>query len=245
MRAAFAAVLLAACSQSMPAEDRPKVDILTGLPLFFGEGEIGDVLGGTASRSPLLDALERDWTLQPLDVARRPQLAQVDRLLIIQPQALAPDELVEIDRWVRRGGRLLILADPDLRWPSTLPSGDPRRPPPASLLSPLFTHWGVTLLPTTGLSPVAEDLEGRNVVFDSPGRWEVKGEKCAPASLRVLKCSIGKGEAILVSDVDFANPLWATATNGRNYAALDALMARVWPKDGQPDAEQNKYKPPG
>ena len=245
MRAAFAAVLLAACSQSMPAEDRPKVDILTGLPLFFGEGEIGDVLGGTASRSPLLDALERDWTLQPLDVARRPQLAQVDRLLIIQPQALAPDELVEIDRWVRRGGRLLILADPDLRWPSTLPSGDPRRPPPASLLSPLFTHWGVTLLPTTGLSPVAEDLEGRNVVFDSPGRWEVRGEKCAPASLRVLKCSIGEGEAILVSDVDFANPLWATATNGRNYAALDALMARVWPKDGQPNAEQNKYKPPG
>ncbi len=245
MRAAFAAVLLAACSQSMPAEDRPKVDILTGLPLFFGEGEIGDVLGGTASRSPLLGALERDWTLQPLDVARRPQLAQVDRLLIIQPQALAPDELVEIDRWVRRGGRLLILADPDLRWPSTLPSDDPRRPPPASLLSPLFTHWGVTLLPTTGLSPVAEDLEGRNVVFDSPGRWEVKGEKCAPASLRVLKCSIGKGEAILVSDVDFANPLWATATNGRNYAALDALMARVWPKDGQPDAEQNKDKPPG
>ena len=245
MRAAFAAVLLAACSQSMPAEDRPKVDILTGLPLFFGEGEIGDVLGGTASRSPLLDALERDWTLQPLDVARRPQLAQVDRLLIIQPQALAPDELVEIDRWVRRGGRLLILADPDLRWPSTLQSGDPRRPPPASLLTPLFTHWGVTLLPTTGLSPVAEDLEGRNVVLDSPGRWEVKGEKCAPASLRVLKCSIGKGEAILVSDVDFANPLWATATNGRNYAALDGLMARVWPKDGQPDAEQNKDKPPG
>ncbi len=245
MRAAYAALLLASCSQSMPAEDRPKVDILTGLPLFFGEGDVGDVLGGTATRSQLLDALERSWTLQPLDVARRPQLAQIDRLLIIQPQALAPDELVEIDRWVRRGGRLLILADPDLRWPSTLPSGDPRRAPPASLLSPLFTHWGVTLHPTTGLSPVAEDLEGRTVVFDSPGRWEVKGEKCAPASLRVLKCSIGKGEAILVSDVDFANPLWATATNGRNYAALDALMERVWPKEAQSDAEQNENKPPG
>jgi len=245
MRAVLAALLLASCSQSMPAEDRPTVDVLTGLPLFWGEGDVGDVLSGTATRSPLLDALGRDWTLQPLDVARRPQLAQVDRLLIIQPQALAPDELVEIDRWVRRGGRLLVLADPDLRWPSTLPSGDPRRAPVASLLSPLFAHWGVTLLSTSGLSPVAEDLEGRNVVFDSPGRWEVKGGKCAPVSLRVLKCSIGKGEAILVSDVDFANPLWATATNGRNYAALDALMTRVWPKDAQADAEQNKDKPPG
>jgi hypothetical protein len=193
----------------------------------------------------LLDALERNWTLQPLDIARRPQLAHVDRLLIIQPQALAADELVEIDRWVRRGGHLLILADPDLRWPSTLAHGDPRRVPAVSLLSPLFAHWGVALLSTTGLSPIAEDLEGHNVVFDSPGRWEVKGKKCAPVSVRMLECSIGKGEAILVSDVDFANPLWATATNGRNFAALDALMARIWPKDAQSEVEQNKDKPPG
>jgi len=245
MRAVFAAVLLASCSQSMQAEDRPTVDILTGLPLFWGEGGVGDVVRGTANRSQLLEALERNWTLKPLDVARRPQLAQVDRLLIIQPQALAPDELVEIDRWVRRGGRLLIFADPDLRWPSTLPSGDPRRAPAVSLLSPLFAHWGVRLLSTKGLSPAAEDLEGSNVVFDRPGRWAVKGEKCAPVSSRVLKCSIGKGGAILVSDVDFANPLWATATNGRNYTAFDALMTRAWPKDAQSDEEQNKDKPPG
>ncbi len=245
MRAAFAALLLAACSQPMPAEDRPKVDILTGLPLFWGEGDVADVLSGSAHRSPLLDALGRRWTLQPLDVARRAALSKVDRLLIIQPQALAPDELVEIDRWVRRGGRLLVLADPDLRWASTLPAGDPRRAPMASLLAPLFDHWGATLVPTSGLSPAAEELEGYNIVFDSPGSWEVKGQKCAPTSLRILKCSIGKGEAVLVSDVDFANPVWATTTSGRNYAALDALMARVWPRGEGAGPEQNKDKPPG
>lgn len=245
MRAAVAAFLLAACSQPMQAEDRPTVEVMTGLPLFFGEGDIGDVLQGTARRSPLLDALERNWALQPFDVARRAQLSKVDRLLIIQPQALAPDELVEIDRWVRKGGRLLVLADPDLRWPSTLPEGDPRRAPAASLLSPLFDHWGVTLLPTSGLSPVAEALEGYNVVFDSPGNWEVKGKKCAPVSARVVKCTIGKGEAILVSDVDFANPVWATATNGRNFSALDALMTKLWTKDTTATQEQRGGAPPG
>lgn len=245
MRAAFAALLLAGCSQPTPAEDRPDVSVLTGLPLFFGEGDIGDVLRGTAQRSPLLEALDKTWTLHPFDVAHRAELAKVDRLLIIQPQALAPDELVEIDRWVRKGGKLLVLADPDLRWPSQLPAGDPRRAPSASLLSPLFDHWGVTLLPTTGLSPTAEQLEGHNVVFDSPGVWEVKGQKCAPASLRVLTCDIGKGHAILVADVDFANPVWATATNGRNYAALNALMARVWGEKTESGTEQIKDAPPG
>lgn len=245
MRAALAALLLTACSQPKSAEVRPTVDVLTGLPLFWGEGGIEDVLSGATRRSPLIDALDKSWTLQPMDVARRKELSRVDRLLLIQPQALSPTEVFEIDRWIRRGGRALILADPDLRWPSILPEGDPRRPPPASMLSPLFRHWGLELLPTTGLSPVAEPIEDLNVVFDSPGSWNVKSKQCVPASARIIRCTIGKGEVVLVSDVDFANPTWAQTTGGRNYAALNALMAKLWPEDWQYEAEQRKDKPPG
>lgn len=245
MRAILAALLLASCTQPTPVEERPTVDVLTGLPLFFGEGDVQDVLQGTVRRSPLVDALDRTWTLQPMDVARRKELSRVGRLLLIQPQALSPTELFEIDRWVRRGGRVLILADPDLRWPTTLPEGDPRRPPASSMLSPLLRHWGVELLPAAGLSPVAEPVEGLSVVFDSPGTWALKGRDCESVSVRIVRCAIGKGEAVMVSDVDFANPSWAVATSGRNYDAINALMQKLWPEDWGPEAEQRKDKSPG
>lgn len=245
MRSAFAALLLIGCSQPTPVDDRPAVDVLTSLPLFWGEGGVDDILSGAARRSPLLGALEKSWTLRPMDVARRKELSQVERLLLIQPQALSPTENFEIDRWVRRGGKVLILVDPDLRWPSALPQGDARRPPTTSMLSPLLRHWGVELLAPTGLSPVAEPIEGISVVFDSPGSWDTKTEACERQSPRIVRCSIGKGEAVMVSDVDFANPAWAATTNDRNFEALSALMAKLWPDESSPDAEQRRDKPPG
>lgn len=245
MRAAIAALLLlAGCSNAEPAQNQQTVDILTALPLFWGEGDVADVLQGSARRSPLVDALGRKWVLRPIDVARRAQLSKVEHLLIIQPQALAPDELVEIDRWVRRGGRALILADPALNWPSSLPQGDPRRPPVAALLDPLFAHWGLKLVPWVGLSPVAEQLQGVGVVLDAPGAWEVTGSKCEAETLRIARCTIGKGEVLLVADVDFAHPRWAQTTSARNYEALDALMARLWRDQDSVEAEQKKDKPP-
>ena len=63
-------------------------------------------------------------------------------LLLAQPRALAPAEMVKLDSWVRDGGKLLILADPALQWGSLYPLGDKRRPLFTSLLSPLFSHWG-------------------------------------------------------------------------------------------------------
>ena len=244
MRAALAALLLAGCSQAQPVENRPTVDVLTGLPLFWGEGDVADILQGTTTRSLLVDALDKHYELRPMDIARRAQLSKVDRLLIIQPQALAPDELVEIDRWIHKGGRALFLADPALNWPSTLPKDDPRRAPVASMLDPLFLHWGLKLVPWVGLSPVAEPLEGVSVVFDAPGAWEVTGSTCVADTLRVARCQIGKGEAVLVSDADFVHPRWAQTTSGRNYAALEALMARLWPEAPTDEAEQRKDEPP-
>lgn len=245
MRAAFAALLLAGCSQAQPAQDRPTVVVATGLPLFWGEGSVTDVLSGASQRSPLITSLEKSWTIEPADILRRKQLSRIDRLMLIQPQALTPTELVEVDRWVRRGGRILILADPDLRWSSTFPEGDPRRPPTASLLGPLLTHWGVELTPPAGLSPAAETIEGLNVIFDSPGTWELKNDDCTSITRRIARCVIGKGEAILVADVDFADPKWTAATSGRNVAALDSLMRNFWAETSSEKMEQEKNKPPG
>ena len=50
-------------------------------------------------------------------------------LLAAQPQALTAERLVALDDWVRAGGRLVLLADPSLRWESSRPLGDRFRPP--------------------------------------------------------------------------------------------------------------------
>ena len=57
------------------------------------------------------------------------------------PLAQTAENLVALDQWVRGGGRVLLLADPMLEWPSERPLGDPLRPPPmfmdTGLLAPL------------------------------------------------------------------------------------------------------------
>ena len=45
------------------------------------------------------------------------------------PLAQPAEDLVALDDWVRGGGRVLLLADPMLEWPSKRPLGDPLRPP--------------------------------------------------------------------------------------------------------------------
>ena len=60
-----------------------------------------------------------------------------------QPLAQPAEDLVALDDWVRGGGRVLLLADPMLEWPSKRPLGDPLRPPPMFMDTGLLAHWGL------------------------------------------------------------------------------------------------------
>jgi ABC-type uncharacterized transport system involved in gliding motility auxiliary subunit len=66
-------------------------------------------------------------------------------LLMAHPLAQPAEALVALDAWVRGGGRLLLLADPMLEWPSERPLGDPLRPPPMFADTGLLKHWGLRL----------------------------------------------------------------------------------------------------
>jgi len=157
----------------------PRVSLFTALPLMWGEGDPGDVLSGRAKRSAMLDGL----SVRAIDAVSADTLGR-DVLVVAQPRAMAPDELVALDAWVRGGGRAVIYADPRLDWPSLYPLGDRRRAPPVTLLDPLLSHWGVRL-----------DLgEG------TAGRWQ-RGP-CAAIDAVTIDCPIGKGRAVLVADAD-------------------------------------------
>lgn len=162
---------------------KPRLLLLTSLPIVFGERF------ALQAGSPLLARLERDYEVVPIAAAEPGLLAGHDRLLMAHPRAQPAELLVALDAWVRGGGRVLLLADPKLEWDSAKPLGDLSRPPPYFADTGLLLHWGVRL-DATGAS------QGQLVATGAGCRVESGG--------LVARCRVGKGEARIVADADFA-----------------------------------------
>lgn len=195
-----------------PTSDTP-VTMLSGLPLrWVGEGDLAAMLRRGAADDPALVRLERTHHIALVDSLADHVPPASAALLLAHPRALAPQDLVAIDAFVRGGGRAVILADALSGWPAPHPTGDSRNPPVTSLLTPLLDHWGITL----GAAPAGEtaahdvDVDGRRLRLFSAGRFEASPPGCTrQADARILHCRVGAGEAWLVGDADllFA-PLW-------------------------------------
>ena len=200
--------------------DRPTLMLLTTLPLLFGESFGLEKMG-----SPALKALETRYSVRPVAVADARTLAQGRLLLMAHPLAQPAEALVDLDRWVRRGGRLLLLADPALDWHSELPLGDALRPPPAFADTGLLKHWGLRLDAPDGRGPRLRKLAGRDVLTASPG--ELVG-KCAVTPDRIVaRCRIGKGEVTVIADADFLNVAELDGPTGQNLGAMLAELAAL------------------
>ena len=214
---AAAAFSTSGCQQTetRPQAQRPILLLLTSLPIVFGE-EFS--LEGTGS--PALSALETRYRVVPISVTDKFELAKGRLLLMAQPGAQAPENLVVLDKWVRRGGRVMVLADPMLEWPSKRPLGDRLRPPIMFTDTGLLGHWGLRLDAPDERGPVERKLAGRNIVAISPGA--LLG-KCEIADDRlVARCQLGKGQATVVADADILNG--ETDGSKRN---LDALLTEL------------------
>ena len=197
-----------------PVAERPALLLASALPLVWGELGPFDPESRPAAA---FVALDREFDVRPVDVLDAESLAGFRLMLLAQPRALAPTELVAVDAWVRRGGRLLVLADPDLAWPSRVPLGDVRRPPSASLLAPLLDHWGLRLEPAPARGAVDVRLrdgeETRRLVLDRPGRFHASSQACRTGGREFLAfCTIGAGKAVLIADADLLrDDLWTGA----------------------------------
>lgn len=199
---AVAAVLFAfARPQSKPAqapavEQRPTLLLLTSLPLMFGEDF--SLEGGG---SPALAALQKRYRVMPISVSSPAELAKGKLLLMAQPFAQPAEDLVALDAWVRHGGRLMLLADPLLEWPSDKALGDATRPPPMFADTGLLGHWGLRLDAPDQRGAKRSQLGGQPVLAMSPGM--LYGTRCAISSDRfVAHCAIGAGQATVIADAD-------------------------------------------
>ena len=200
-----------------PPAAKPTLMLLTSLPLVFGE-QFGLEGGG----SPALTALETRYAVTPVGVADGETLEQGKLLLMAHPLAQPAEALVDLDRWVRQGGRLLLLADPLLEWPSERPLGDTLRPPPAFADTGLLKHWGLRLDAPDERGPMSRRLGGYEVLTNSPG--SLAGRCPVSRDGLVAHCRIGKGEATIVADADFLN---IEDLDGPTEKNLDAMLAEL------------------
>src|ERR1044072_4988625 len=94
------------------ALERPALMLVTTLPIVFPEEFTLDAKGSKA-----LAALETRYRVVPIGTTGARPLGQGKLLLLAHPLAQPAEDLVALDEWVRRGGRVLVLADPLLEWP--------------------------------------------------------------------------------------------------------------------------------
>jgi hypothetical protein len=191
--------------------EKHDVMMLTALPLVWGESGPLDPASRPAAS---YEALREEFSIRPLDTLDAHSLATGKVLLLAQPRALTPSELVALDSWIRRGGRALILTDPLLMWPSELPLGDIRRAPAIGLLGPLLNHWGLEMVEPAKPSVVVEEVPAsgmkRRLAMFAPGRFIAEGSACSVGNAASLaRCRLGTGRAILLADADMMHDrLW-------------------------------------
>lgn len=235
--AAGHALLAALYRPAAASTEAPAVTMLTGLPLrWSGGGDIAAMIAEGMNDDPALARLTAAGPVSLVDSLADHVPPPGGALLLAHPRALAPQELVAIDAFVRGGGRAVVLADALSGWPARHPLGDPRNPPVTSLLTPLLEHWGVVLAaaPPEDKEVQPVDVEGSRLRLSSAGRFARVTPQCrAFADYHILRCPIGEGEAWLVGDADllFA-PLWRPLVPGADHLrradTMEWLAARLW-----------------
>jgi ABC-type uncharacterized transport system involved in gliding motility auxiliary subunit len=113
---------------------KPRIAIFSGLPIWGGI----DASGNPTPAWTALQQLQQLFDVRRLDDASLTALNEADDVLVlIQPTGLPPAGVRAVDRYVQRGGRLLVFVDPDSEVDGGLSSD----------LPVLFRAWGVAFDP--------------------------------------------------------------------------------------------------
>ena len=220
---AAAPVVRSATATTTTPTERPRLALLTSLPLVFGETFALD-----SPRSAALDRLDQAYRVDPIGVADAASLAGHRLLLMAHPRAQPAEVLVELDAWVRGGGRVVLLADPRLDWHSERPLGDRLRPPPDFADTGLLKRWGLTLDGPVADGPRVEHGGGYDIMTVSPGALSSASTACVVEAGRlVAHCRIGRGAVTVIADADFLNVSGEGAIDGPTEHNLDLLVSEL------------------
>ncbi len=214
-----------AAPDAQPTPGPPRLGLMTTLPIYWPEAQdVAAMLRADEGPSPVRQALETRFMLDPLDTLEADTLRGHDLLMLAQPRALSPVENVALDQWVRDGGRLLLFADPMLTRHSDLGIGDKRRAQDVILLSPILTHWGLSLAfdPDQPATEHTIDAAGISVPVALAGQLGVlPGGTCEIAGEGVLaRCRIDRGSVTILADAAMLDDAEGTNSGPRRDALL-------------------------
>lgn len=199
--------------------------LFTSLPIIWTEaGDLKGLVDAPPQEHWAKGVLEQRGHLVPLDTLL--QISRIDALVIAQPRPLVPEENVALDDWVRRGGHVLMFADPMMTQESAFPLGDRRRPQDVALVSPILGRWGLELQFDDRQPGGERETAGELAPVNLPGMFRRRegghDADCAiTADGLIARCRIGKGRAVLVAD---AAMLEASPSPQSRETALSALL---------------------
>jgi ABC-type uncharacterized transport system involved in gliding motility auxiliary subunit len=145
---------------------RTRVGLLSTLPL---ESDPTSVMQGKPAQPlAIISQLRQVDDVENLSPDIEAIPANVDVLMLVQPQKLSDGTLFAIDQFVLKGGKAIVFADPYSEMGAGLAAHTSQADaPPASAFDDLFKAWGVKLLPDV----VAGDrFDARRVAVPVEGR---------------------------------------------------------------------------
>lgn len=129
---------------------KPKLAIVSTLPLEAGAGGLQAALSGNSQPYTFYQQLKDIYDVQMLDPATTDRIpANISTVLIVHPANLDNKVEYAIDQFVLRGGHAIVFVDPlsessAQQGPGIQDQGDKS----SSTLGPLFSAWGVDFDPT-------------------------------------------------------------------------------------------------
>jgi ABC-type uncharacterized transport system involved in gliding motility auxiliary subunit len=157
--------------QELGTPKKPVIGLLSSIGI---QGQFNPQTGQMGEPWPIYTQLQQLFTVRTLTADLDHIDKDVDVLMLIHPKQLAPKALYVIDQFVMRGGRMLLLLDPNAG--ADLTGQDPRNPLAAAManhssdLQPLLVTWGVDYDATKVIGDLGRGLEVRASTSTAPIR---------------------------------------------------------------------------
>jgi ABC-type uncharacterized transport system involved in gliding motility auxiliary subunit len=158
----------------LSSSKKPKIAVLSGLPLDIGKGGIEAVMRGEIKPFMLYQQMRDNFDVEMLTG----QFADIDDafdvLMIVHPKEMDVLTRYAIDQYVLRGGRVIAFTDPisEVGKPPSRtknPLTSREAVSPASSMPELYRAWGVAMDPT---KIVADRAFGQRVMVDNLGEQQ-------------------------------------------------------------------------
>ncbi len=189
-------------------EEKPPVGILTSLPVFGAPMNPMMAQMGQRPQEPwvLVSELKQSFTVLQVE----PSIEVIDEkiykvLVVLHPKNLPDKTQYAIDQYVLRGGKLIVLADPNAVMDSQS-SGNPMMGsmPGSSSLDKLFAAWGITMEP----GKVIADMNFPTQLNGRGGQPQMN-----PAVLSLTEEALNKDDVITSSVDNLLIPFAGTLSN--------------------------------